>query len=111
MDPVTLIVTALDAAGTAVRDAYQGLKRLVRARLAGRTPAQAALAEHETDPQTWPAPLARELERADAAADADLLEQARRLLELVEQSRPSIDLRGAQGDQVGDHNQQRNRFG
>jgi hypothetical protein len=45
VDPVTLIVTALaagagtgltDAASAAVRDAYQGLKVLVKKRVAGR---------------------------------------------------------------------------
>ena len=120
MDPVTLILTALAAgaasgttevATAAVRDAYDGLKRLVKARLAGRVPAEVALAEYEADPQTWQAPLTRELELAGADDDADLVERARRLLELVEQARPGIDLRGAQGVQVGDHNQQINRFG
>jgi hypothetical protein len=53
MDPITLIVTALaagaalgvkDAASSAVKDAYAGLKALVGKRLAGRPDAEVVLA-------------------------------------------------------------------
>ena len=70
MDPITLIVTAL-AAGAAlgtqdtvsamVRDAYAGLKALVKKRLGSRPGAELVLARHEQAPETWQAPLMAEL--------------------------------------------------
>ena len=60
LDPITLIVTALaagaalgvtDAASSAVKDAYAGLKALVRKRFAGRPDAELVLAKHETAPR------------------------------------------------------------
>ena len=73
MDPVTLIVTALaagavlglkDVTSAAVKDAYAGLKALVKKRFAGRPKGELVLAEHETAPQTWDEPLAAELAAA-----------------------------------------------
>jgi hypothetical protein len=124
MDPVTLIVAALaagaasgagEAATTAVKDAYQGLKRLVSARFAGRNPAEVALAEHETDPDTWQAPLARELLQTGTDTDPEVIEAAQRLMALLDQTgtragKYTVDLRGAQGVQLGDHNRQLNQF-
>ncbi len=123
MEPVTLVVAALAAgaasgagetAAAAVRDAYEGLKRLVSARLAGRRAAEVALAEHEADPDTWRAPLEKELLETGAGADPEVVEAARRLLDLVDGGRGgnryTVDLRGAQGVQVGDRNQQLNQF-
>jgi hypothetical protein len=58
MDPITLIVTVLaagaalgitDSASSAVKDAYTGLKALLRKRLAGR-PDEVVLARHEQAP-------------------------------------------------------------
>jgi hypothetical protein len=77
MDPITLIVTALaagaalgvkDAASTAVKDGYNGLKALVKKRFAGRPDAELVLARYETAPDTWQAPLTAELEQAGANA-------------------------------------------
>jgi hypothetical protein len=124
MDPVTLIVAALaagaasgagEAATTAVKDAYQGLRRLVSARFAGRNAAEVALAEHETDPDTWQAPLARELIQTSTNADPEVIEAAQRLMALLDQTgtragKYTVDLRGAQGVQVGDDNRQFNQF-
>ena len=65
MDPITLIVTALaagaalgvkDTTSSAVKDAYAGLKALVRKRLAGRPGADLVLARHEKAPEPWQAP-------------------------------------------------------
>jgi hypothetical protein len=124
MDPVTLIVAALaagaasgasEAATTAVRDAYQGLKRLVSVRFAGRKPAEVALAEHETDPDTWQAPLAKQLLQTGADTDPDVIKAAQRLMELLDRAgtragKYTVDLRGSQAVQVGDHNRQLNNF-
>src|ERR1019366_2754843 len=120
LDPVTLILGALAAgavkgvgetATTAVKDAYAGLKKLVAGRLAGRPTAEVALAEHEQDPETWKAPLGKALTEADAATDPQVIEAAEGLMALVDPPRATagkyaVDLRGAQGVQVGDHNEQ-----
>jgi hypothetical protein len=72
VDPVSLIVAALAAgavagaqttATDAVKDAYTGLKELVRRRLSGRESGRVALARHEDKPQQWAGALEAELVR------------------------------------------------
>ena len=125
MDPVTLIVTALaagaaealkDGAAQAVKDAYTRLKGLVANRFAGHAKAGLVLAEHEVDTQTWQAPLAAQLSTVGAETDTDLVAAAQALMSLVDAAgskagKYTIDVRGAQGVQVGDHNTQTNTFG
>jgi hypothetical protein len=124
MDPITLIVTALaagavsgvmDSASSAVKDAYASLKALVRKRLAGRPDAELVLARHEQAPETWQAPLAAVLDDAGAGRDADVVAAAQALLRLVDAAgaaagKYTVDVRGAQGVQVGDRNRQDNVF-
>lgn len=124
MDPITLIVTAL-AAGAAlgaqdtvsamVKDAYAGLKVLVKKRLGGRPGAELMLARHEQAPETWQAPLMEELAETGADGDRDLIAAAQALLDLVggaegRTGKYTVDVRGAQGVQIGDHNRQDNVF-
>jgi hypothetical protein len=125
MDPVTLILTALaagaalgvkDTASAAVTDAYQGLKALVRRKLAGRKDGELVLARHEQNPQMWGTPLAGELTAASADEDADLVAAAQQLMQLVDAagaaaSKYQVVVHGSQGVQVGDHNTQHNTFG
>lgn len=125
MDPVTLIVTALaagagvgmkDTASAAVQDAYAGLKALVRRRFAGRPDGELVLARHEEAPQAWEGPLAAGLNAANADRDGELVAAAQALMHLVDgegfrAGKYNVDVRGAQGVQVGDHNVQRNLFG
>jgi hypothetical protein len=70
MEPVTLLVTALvagagaglkDAAGSAVKDAYDGLRAALQKRVAGKPSAELALTQHEQDPETWEKPLRKSL--------------------------------------------------
>jgi hypothetical protein len=124
MDAVSLVVNALtfgaaqgiaDTVSESVTAAYAKLKRLVRAKFAGNSPAEVALAEHASDPATWQAPLAKYLTSSGADADEAIVEAARQLLALLDpagtaQGRYRVDLRGAQGVQVGDRNQQYNSF-
>jgi hypothetical protein len=124
MDPITLIVTALaagaalgvkDSASSAVKDAYAGLKALVRKRLAGRPDAEVVLARHEQAPETWKAPLMSELDEAGADHDRDLAAAAQALMNLVDEAgaragKYTVDVRGAQGVQIGDHARQNNVF-
>lgn len=124
VDPISLIVAALaagaaaglsDTASTAVQDAYTGLRELVRRRFAGRAAAEVALAEHESAPEVWQAPLAAELEKAEAGADEAMVAAAQRVMAIVDEAgarsgKYAVDLRGAQGVQVGDGNLQVNSF-
>ena len=82
MDPVTLILTALvagaaagmkDTASSAIKDAYNGLKGLVRRKLAGREGGELVLDRHEQDPQVWDKPLTQELTAAGAGDDPALV--------------------------------------
>ena len=129
MDPVTLIVTALaagavlglkDAASAAVKDAYAGLKALVKKRFAGRPKGELVLAEHEAAPQTREGPLAAELAAAGADRDSELVAAAQALMRLVDEEgfeagkynvKYQVDARGSQGVVVGDHAHQHNVFG
>jgi RIP homotypic interaction motif len=123
MDPIALIVTALasgaaqgitDNASAIVKDAYAGLKTLVKRRLGGGPDAELVLAKHERAPETWQAPLMAELAEAGADSDRDLIAAARALLDLISAAagpgKYSVDARGAQGVQIGDHNRQDNIF-
>jgi hypothetical protein len=124
MEAISLIVGAL-AAGTAagltdtatgaVKDAYVGLRDLVRRRFAGRKTAETVLAEHEKAPEVWQAPLSAELAAVGADTDAQILAAAQRVMALVDEAGSAsgkylVDLRGAQGVQVGDCNIQTNTF-
>jgi len=125
MDPVTLILTALAAgaalglkgvASSAVTDAYNGLKGLVRRRLAGRRDGELVLARHEQDSQAWEGPLKAELAAAGAGEDSELVAAAQALMGLVDAAgsqagKYAVVVQGSQGVQVGDRNVQHNTFG
>jgi hypothetical protein len=124
MDPIALIVTALaagaglglqDTASAMVKDAYAGLKALVKKRLGGGPDAELVLAKHEQAPETWQAPLMAELAETGADNDRDLIAAAEALLDLVSEAKGkagkyTVDVRGAQGVQIGDNNRQDNVF-
>jgi hypothetical protein len=124
MEPITLILGALaagalvgvrDSAAGTVKDAYASLRRLVAARFAGRPAAELALAEHAADPDTWQAPLKKALAETGADTDPAVINAARQLMELVDEAgaragKYNVDLRGAQGVQVGGHGHQYNVF-
>ena len=86
MDPITLILTALvagtaKAAGDAVPDAYKGLKALIQKKIAGKPAAEMVLAEHEKDPETYAAPLKKNLVEAGVDQDEEIIKAAKELLE------------------------------
>ena len=104
-----------DTASSAVKDAYAGLKALVRKKLAGRPDAEVVLARHEEAPETWQAPLMSELGEAGADRDRDLVAAAQALMSLVDEAgartgKYTVDVRNAQGVQIGDHGRQDNVF-
>jgi hypothetical protein len=123
MDPVTLIVAALAAgagagakgvASDAVKDSYQGLRALVRRRLAGRASGEAALREHEGAPETAGDALHAELvEVYQPDRDRELIAAASGLMAMLDGARAEnyqVAAEGAQGVQIGDHNVQTNTF-
>jgi hypothetical protein len=89
VDPITLIVAALaagvsagvgDSASQAVKDAYAGLKALIKKRFAGNAKAEETLADHETDPETYEKPLAKQLKVAGVQDDPEIVRAAEELL-------------------------------
>ena len=92
MEPITTtILTALAAgasaaasetATTAIKDLYQGLKKLVERRFAGKPSAQTVLAEHEKQPEVWQKPMEKALSETGADKDEEI---ARRASELIEE--------------------------
>ena len=73
------------------------------------------LAEHESAPLTWQAPLAAELSAAGADGDVDLVAAAQTLMSLVDEAgsrsgKYVVTVRDSQGVQVGDRNTQTNIF-
>ncbi|MDR7275714.1 hypothetical protein [Catenuloplanes atrovinosus] len=115
MTAIELIAAALAAgagagltqtASDTVRDAYAGLKDLLRRRLGDR--AVPALEADETEPGVWQARLGDALTSSGAAGDEQVVAAARRLLDLT--GKYQVDAREAKGVQVGDHNTQTNTF-
>jgi hypothetical protein len=91
VDPVTLIIAALvagasaglqDTASTAIKDAYSGLKSLIRSRF-GRhgQDIDQELTAVDKKPNTDPAPLAAKLQSIDPGHDEELLRAATALLQ------------------------------
>ncbi len=124
VDPVSLIVAALAAgavagaqntATDAVKDAYTGLKELVRRRLSGRTSGEQALAQHDDNPRQADEVLEAELVAVGAGDDTAVVDAAQRLMALLDPTGAQagkyvVDIHDAQGVQVGDHNVQTNTF-
>jgi hypothetical protein len=93
MDPITFIVTAVAlgasagltaTAEEAVKDVYAGLKALIQRKIGGGS---VEAVEKKPDSQAKQASLAEDLQEVGAAEDAELLAQARALVEAVEQSK------------------------
>lgn len=89
MDPVSTILAALAAgavaaaketAGTAIRDAYEGLKSLIKNKLADKALAKVAVDTHATEPQPAEAILRPALNEAAVDQDEELLAAAKELL-------------------------------
>ncbi|MFM7447700.1 MAG: hypothetical protein ACKO24_03765 [Leptolyngbyaceae cyanobacterium] len=121
MEPLSLILAALvagaaKAASDVAPDAYVGLKALIKRKFAGDAKAEMVLEEHESDPQTYEAPLKKKLTEAAVDQDHAILKAAQ---ELMEQLNPEESASGkyqvtfqgeAKGVQVGDGNTQTNTF-
>ena len=128
MEEVTLILTALATGASAgalealkddvkekAKATYVKLHGLVSQRFRGNPSAEIVLSEHQADPETYAAPLAKKLTEAGAADDGELVATARTLMELVDQAgarsgKYNVTIKDSRGVQVGDGNLQVNKF-
>lgn len=121
MDPITVIVTALvagaaaggaDAASMAVRDAYTGIRDRIRV-LASGSDTDVAIEANEAAPGSNVNQVREVLAREGVAGDEQLQITATELLSLLpteaaDEARARVDVRGAQGVQLGNYNTQHN---
>jgi hypothetical protein len=77
------------------------LKALLKNRFGGRPAAEMALAEHETEPEIWKAPLEQALVQSGADTDAAVLEAARRLQQLATAELTSVSASGHNARAIG----------
>lgn len=131
MDPVSLIVAALvagatagtsDVAASGVKDAYAALRRLLVRRFRSRVPevsgidSESVLEAHAHDAVSWEGPLAAALRAAEVDKDVAVVQAARDLLAKADPEGSAhgkyvVDVRGAQGVQIGDGGTMRVSFG
>jgi hypothetical protein len=124
MDPISLVLAALVAgvakgagqsATAAVRDAYAALRSALKRRLADRPAARDAVEQYTADADAWQGNLEVHLKQAGVAQDQEVIGAAERVMRLTDPAGASagkytLNLTGAQGVQVGDHNTQANTF-
>jgi hypothetical protein len=117
MDPVALIVAALaagasaalkDTATEAIKDAYNGLKSLLKRKLGNEPAAQVAIDEHEKAPEVWEKPLESELGKSGVADNEEVVRSAQELLALIDPvgaqgGKYNVTVSGGKGIVVGDH--------
>ena len=115
MDPISLIIAALvagaaKAAGNVAPDAYNGLKALIKRKFAGEPKAEMVLEEHETDPETYEAPLKKKLAEAGVDKDEEIIKKAESLLKqlkpeeaatIIQNYNVSGDVKGILGNVSG----------
>jgi hypothetical protein len=119
MDPISLIVAALAAGASAalkdttqqgVKDAYAGLKSLLKRKLAGEPPVEEAIEEHERAPDAWKEPLRERLGETGVGEDEEVIRKAQELLALVDPAgaragKYNVTISGSKGIVVGDNAQ------
>ena len=108
--------TRQDGAEPAVKSAYARVRDLAGRQLGDPGSAEFLMSKHAQDPETWGKPLARELEQAGAARDADLVTASGELMKLLDPrgsqaGKYTVSVRGSQGVQIGDGNTQVNHSG
>ena len=94
MDPITIIMTALAsgaAAGLkptaekAIKDAYEGIKKFIKKKY---SKVSVDMLENDPSDVARQEVVKKDLEKVDASSDADLLRQAKVVLEAVQQYAP-----------------------
>lgn len=96
-------------AGTAIGDAYAGLRDALRRRLTGRTAAVQLDAEPTDDSGVWEARLGQDIGESGADQDEQVLTAAREVLALADPagtqaSKYAVTVEHSTGVQVGDGN-------
>jgi hypothetical protein len=99
MDPVTVVISALSLAGTAlkpvadqaIKDGYAGLKALILRKFGGKEPELAQVIEqHEKRPELYAPTAEKALRNAGAGEDQELVDKATELLKSAEAAQPGI---------------------
>jgi hypothetical protein len=117
VDPVSLIIAALaagastalrDTAAEAVKDAYNGLKSLLKRKLGDKPAAQVVIDKHEESPDVWEKPLEEEIKLSGVGDDEEVVRAAQKLMELVDPDgaragKYNVNISGGKGIVVGDH--------
>ncbi|QGZ89938.1 hypothetical protein [Microcystis aeruginosa] len=92
MEPISLILAALaagataaakDTAGTAVKDAYESLKALIKKKFAENTKAQEALKDYEEDTETYEKPFEKQLKTLEPNDRDEIKELAEKLNQVL----------------------------
>jgi hypothetical protein len=123
MDPITMIIAALTAgavagaqgtASDAVKDAYAGLRGLVKRLFSGKPIAEAALENHTEDPESKEL-LEKHLRAVNAGDDTALIEAAQKVLAAVDpdgthSGKYVVNAENVQGFQAGNFNTQTNTW-
>lgn len=116
LDVIVAALAAGAAAGTtntataAVKDAYDGLKGLLRERFGARTES-GLLAVDQQDEDWWRREIGAALTDSGALTDERVALFARAVLEAANPATGGVTIDRSQGVQVGNHNEQTNNFG
>ena len=109
------IAATKDVAGTAFKDAYEGLKALIKKKFAeqGKDDPSTIIEKFEKKPEVTKPLLEDELKEAGLEKDEEILKAAEAVMVKKDPEGASTgkyDFRGAKGVQVGDYNTQTNNF-
>ena len=113
MEPISLIISALvagatvaakDTAGSVVKDAYNGLKELIKGKFAGKPEVAVALEKHEAKPEVWKEPLAETLKENGADKDEEIIKLAHELLKRADpETAAKFNINATNIGVAGDH--------
>lgn len=97
-----------DSAGDAVKNAYAGLKSLLKRKFGSNAFAESVLDKHEENPETWDEPLRDQLVEAGAPDDEQIIAAATALLERADPQgaqigKYNVQISGGQGTVIGDN--------
>lgn len=77
---------AKDTAGVAVKDAYEGLKKLIKQKFAANEKAQEVLKDYEEDPETYGKPLEKQLNTLEPNDRDEIAQFAEKLNQMLKEN-------------------------